>query len=299
MKKLALILTVGILTGLQQTSCSSGDDIDFSYSNKVFGDYWYQGQAEITSYHLEQARYGEIRDGDAVLVFVTEDFSEEKHVKLDNPKKVGDDAEKVLKLNLTKRFITGIYPYSMMTSVFTPVDQQYENPTIKITTTSQEWCGHTFTQMNRTKKGYKGKLYSYFESEGDQKFVLKDAIPEDELWNIIRLAPENLPTGKFNIIPGTIYQRISHCDYKVYEAKGTLKNSGTDKTVTYTVKYNDLDRTLSITFESTFPFKILSWEEKFKGLTTKARRNELLMIDYWNKNSKSDRSLRKKLGLDK
>lgn len=42
--------------------------------NQQFKDYWYAGKAEITSYKLEQARYGELRDGKAVLVYVTEPF---------------------------------------------------------------------------------------------------------------------------------------------------------------------------------------------------------------------------------
>ena len=44
--------------------------------------YWYQGKAEISSYELEQVRYGQKHLGDAVLIFVTEDFSKTKQVKL-------------------------------------------------------------------------------------------------------------------------------------------------------------------------------------------------------------------------
>jgi len=42
--------------------------------SQEFKDYWYAGKAEISSYKLEQARYGELRDGTAALIFVTEDF---------------------------------------------------------------------------------------------------------------------------------------------------------------------------------------------------------------------------------
>jgi len=35
-----------------------------------FGDYWYTGEAELTSYELKQSRYGEIHEGHAVLIFV-------------------------------------------------------------------------------------------------------------------------------------------------------------------------------------------------------------------------------------
>ncbi|MEM6807488.1 MAG: septum formation inhibitor Maf, partial [Bacteroidota bacterium] len=53
-------------------------------SSDDFQAYWYKGEAEISSYKLEQARYGEIHEGHSVLVYVTEDFSKSKQVKLDN-----------------------------------------------------------------------------------------------------------------------------------------------------------------------------------------------------------------------
>jgi hypothetical protein len=49
--------------------------IQVKKSSDPFNEYWYQGKAEITSYDLQQARYGENREGSAVLVFVSEDFS--------------------------------------------------------------------------------------------------------------------------------------------------------------------------------------------------------------------------------
>ena len=77
-----------------------------------FGSYWFQGKAELTSYDLEQARYGELHKGEAVLIFVTEDFSRRKQVKLDDPAKApADDKQPVLKLNFEKKFLSGIYPY--------------------------------------------------------------------------------------------------------------------------------------------------------------------------------------------
>ena len=82
-----------------------------------FKEYWYSGEAEITSYKLEQARYGELREGKAVLIFVTEPFLADKQVKANrsNPENIP-----VLKLNSTKKYLTGIYPYSIMSSSFYP-----------------------------------------------------------------------------------------------------------------------------------------------------------------------------------
>ena len=130
----------------------------------AFHNHWSQGRAEITSYELEQARYGDLHPGHAVLIFVTEDFSREKHVKLDAPQRAGADRAPVLKLNATRKFNTGVYPYSVMGSIFTPVDG---SGTLKVSTSVQEWCGHVYSQLNRADSGFRIEQRSYFESEGD------------------------------------------------------------------------------------------------------------------------------------
>src|SRR5437868_1990091 len=106
--------------------------------SEEFKSYWYSGKAEISSYKLKQARYGEIHDGSAVMVFVTEDFSKSKQVKLDHPENAGDDKLPVMKLNLVKKFVTGIYPYSMMMSAFSPVDLNNYPHAVKTATSVQE-----------------------------------------------------------------------------------------------------------------------------------------------------------------
>lgn len=267
-----------------------------------FKDYWYQGQAELSSYQLEQARYGAVHKGKAVLIFVTEDFSKKKQVKLDNPQEAGNDVVNVMKLNYVKKFNTGIYPYSMMKSVFTPVDQQQYPHSLKVTTSSQEWCGHTFTQYNLDGNNYDVLLRSYFESEGDRDFSLHAALLEDEVWNIIRLNPEALPTGEIDIIPGTFYQRLGHQEAKVTKATASLE--GTD-TKTYTLVYPEYDRTISIEFQAQFPHQIMGWEEintsgfgeNAQELTTRATLDETIKLDYWTRNSPADSVWREKLNL--
>jgi len=100
-----------------------------------FHSYWYDHGAEITRFELEQSRYGEIHPGHAILIFVTEPFLSDIHVKSDY-KSSRLKSIPVLKLNFIKRFDTGIYDYSMMKSVFTPIpteEQQYSK-TLKVST---------------------------------------------------------------------------------------------------------------------------------------------------------------------
>lgn len=269
-----------------------------------FSDYWYQGLAEITSYDLKQARYGEIHEGQAVLIFVTEDFSESKHVKLDRPG--GPDAVTVLKLNATRKFNTGIYPYSMMTSVFTPVSADRYPRTLKVTTTSQEWCGHTFTQLNLDGAGYRARLYSQFERESDRSIRIDSTLLEDEIWNRIRLSPDALPTGEVRLIPGTIFQRLRHNAWSTQTATPSLADDPQDPAVrVYTIAYSDILRKLDIRFTRQFPHTIESWTETSRGrspdapeLVTRATRKKRIQLDYWRRHDLADLRYREQLGLD-
>ncbi len=269
-----------------------------------FGAYWYQGQAELTSYTLEQARYGEIHQGHAVLIYVTEDFSRTKQVKLDSPSVAGDDRVKVLKLNATRKFTTGLYPYSMMTSVFSPLGG--EDPrALKVTTSSQEWCGHTFSQLNRIRKGYLVLGLSYFGSEGDETIKLEGALTEDQVWTTVRIDPSKLPVGRLRLIPGTMVQRLKHIPWGVASATGRLEPAG-GGLMTYTLDYTDLDRTLTIRFQEAFPHEIEGWEETYRSgwgpgaarLTTRATRRARMMSDYWTRHRVVDGALRAQLGLE-
>ena len=297
-----------IVTGCNSTIAekeenNSNDEVTLS---EAFKNYWYAGEAEVASYDLEQARYGQIHDGHAVLIFVTEDFSRKKHVKLDNPSEAGNDAVNVMKLNFTKNFTTGIYPYSMMLSVFKPTDYVKDPNSLKATASSQEWCGHTFTQIDLQNNKYEGMLYSYFESEGSEVGIELDAVLlEDEIWNQIRLNPEQLPVGQVEIIPGLLTQRLMHSDFSVTKAEVSLENDREKGQNVYSLRYESPDRTLKIYFNDTFPYQITGWEETYQSgfgpdaemLTTKATLKNTIKTDYWNKNQTEDEALRNRLGL--
>lgn len=296
MRNLLIALSLLCLLSCDSYSQTPVEPVD----NQMFNDYWYAGEAEITSYDLQQARYGEIHEGHAVLVFVTEPFSASKQVKLDNPSRAGADNVSVLKLNYTKKFITGIYPYSMMSSVFTPVSYDRYPNTLKVSTSSQEWCGHTFMQLNLEKNHYALTGLSYFESEGDVNEKLDRSYLEDEIWTKLRINPATLPTGAINIIPGTFYLRMKHLEAGSIKAKAKLdelsESEFSDQSHhRYSLTYSD--RSLTIYFEKSFPFQILGWEETSRGLTTKATKKAAIKSPYWQKNSNADRALRKQLGL--
>lgn len=267
---------------------------------KEFKEYWYAGKAEITSYDLEQARYGEIRKGHAVNIFVTEPFSKKHNTKADEN---NADNISVLKLNATKKFNTGIYPYSVMTSSFLPVNQP--KASLKISSSTQEWCGHEYIELVNKDDKFKMSNFSYFQGESfKEKEIDKKVVLEDDIWSKIRLTPENLPQGNFKALPSFVYLRFSHNEVKAYQAEGKISKGETSSV--YEIKYPTLNRTLKITFENKFPYQILGWTDAYKSgwgaksktLTTKATLKKSLNIAYWQTNGNKDLYLRKELGLE-
>ena len=288
-----------IIVMIAITSCQSSKN-NIVYKPQDVTDaksYWYNGEAEISSYNLSQARYGEIHLGRAVLVFVTEPFSIPSNTKADKP---SDDNVPVLKLNATKTFETGIYPYSIMTSTFFPYEDGKHS--LKVSYSMQEWCGHSYIELVNN-DSFKLNGSSYFEGESIQNKRLEKNQLEDDLWSMIRLAPQKLPVGTVNIIPSFSYCSLVHQNIKTYSCIAELKTL--NEVNQYTLNYPSLDRQLAIKFEAKFPHRILSWEETYmsgwgkdrKKLSTTATLIETVKVDYWNKNKKADLHYRSILGL--
>lgn len=294
---LGFILTIAI-------GCNNNISLDNSAPrlapDSAFSSYWYDGLAEISSYNLSQSRYGEAREGKAVLIFVTEPFSKSKQVKLDDPSAAGMDEMTVLKLNFTKNFITGIYPYSMMLSAFTPVETRDYVHSPKITMSSQEWCGQAFSQLNLQEDGFKVSSYSYFEREGDTEVMLPKVLLEDEIWNKIRLNYMDLPIGEAVVLPGFFHTRLVHEMQKAESIVASLEASGEE--ATYSITYPHNGRKLSIRFGTSHPYHILGWEEvvtdgQGNEHTTTATLDQRLKIDYWRRNHNADLHWRDSLAL--
>ncbi|SEQ33052.1 hypothetical protein SAMN05421824_1374 [Hyunsoonleella jejuensis] len=258
--------------------------------SQEFKDYWYAGEAEISSYTLEQARYGEMRDGKAVLIYVTEDFLPDVQVKANNQNATNIP---VLKLNATKKFNTGIYPYSIMQSTFYPVANNQH--ALKLSSSIQEWCGQIYAQLNNREQ-FNIMSHSYFEGEADKNFKLEKTILENELWTQLRINPKSLPTGDISIIPSFEYLRMKHKTIKPYIASATLTNNS------YALTYGSLGRTLIINFNPTFPYEVLGWKETFKSgpktMTTTASKLKTLKSPYWQKNDNASEVLRDTLQLN-
>ena len=297
--KILVILSFLSAAVLFFTSKNAITESNANTINKEFRDYWMDGKAEVASYQLTQNRYGQLHEGKAVLIFVTEDFSKSKHVKLDNPSGAGKDKLPILKLNFAKNFNTGIYPYSILNSVFTPLDL---TGTVKTTCTVQEWCGHTYTQLNKKGNNYDVRAYSYFESEGDQTKSIDREMLEDELWNIIRIAPGSLPDGKVKLIRGNTAVRLMHLPLEEQTAEISHNEGMIDNVKSGILTITYPERTLKIYHETSFPYTISGWDETYGEFgkspeTTKARLLKSQRLEYWKLHGNEHKMYRDSLGL--
>lgn len=268
-------------------------------NDSLFNTYWYADKAEIKTYNLIQSRYGELHQGKATLIFVAQPFLKKKGVKPNSIRHTADYIQ-VLKMNLLKKFGTGIYPYFMMLSTFTPLNEP--KGLTKASVSGQEWCGHIFSQINKRNNHYDVVSYSYFEEEGDNQFRLPTVLTEDEIWSRIRLNYKTLPIGELDIIPSLYYTRLEQHKFEVEKAQATLDLS--TKASIYTLTYPKRKRTLAITFNTLFPHEIVKWEETYadkrapdKRLTTTATLDKSKNLDYWNYNAGKHKHLREELGV--
>ena len=194
-----------------------------------FYEYWGDGRAEVSSYKVVQSRYGEDRSGYGVMIFVTEDVNRNTLIKVESetPKQ---DRVYALKLNNVLKFTTGVYDYSVMTSVFSAIEPSMQSEPfelIKLSLSSQEWCGHVFEEVRVTDDRLLGDLISYFEREGRQQWSFDqphEFASEDHLLIRIReLKGSTMEAGKsrsITLLPGLWQLRSAHRPRQL--VKGTL-----------------------------------------------------------------------------
>ena len=265
-----------------------------------FWDHWGDGRAEVSGYALTQPRYGEDRSGEAVLVFVTEDFDEQARVKSDRG---GLGTVPVLKLNEARDFQTGLYDYNAMTSVFVPLAGDLPAGTpAKVSFSMQEWCGHAFDQLVVRGSGVTRALHSYFEGEADQVGPVElppEALYEDALPVLARSVVGAPEAWSGPVVPRLLDLRLHH--RPLTPEAGTLSiGEPTEQTVpagTFTVRPVVLTRGAHTTthwVEVAAPHRIVAWE---RSDGERAVLTGSLRTAYWNRAGEGDEALRQQLGL--
>lgn len=282
-----------------------------SLAGENFWDQWSDGLAEVSAYRLTQPRYGENRDGRAVLIFVAEPSNRKTHVKPDPGNHPDSDIFYVLKLNHLRTFQTGTYPYRIMTSTFTHVDPDGKRPrgsVSKVSFTSQEWCGTTFHQLLFGQDSIRSKSFSYFDGEADQECELAypdAALVGDNLFTAVRgLFGDLVARGEsreFAYLPSLTEVRLKH--KPIAWSKATVSRSKRPEQLVVTAGTFQAERyivestgrpTLTVWVESAPPRRIIRWEatDGEKGELTGSKR-----MKYWQLISNKDQQLLEALGL--
>jgi hypothetical protein len=273
-----------------------------------FWKHWGDGKAELDGYALTQPRYGEVRQGTAVLIFVTEDFSDSLRVKADPGKHPASDVYPVLKINFVRDFQTGIYDYNLLTSTFLRTESAFA--VAKISFSSQEWCGHVYQQLLPRGSEVVGVSHSYFDGEADASLQLPlpdGGVFEEQIPALVRglrgdfVAPGQSKSVPF--LPSAMRARLEHQRQRWGEA--TIRRSaGTEITASalgkiqaYLVTVEEKGGPSTVwSVEAAAPHRIVSW----KSSTGDAGR--LLgstRLPYWELHDNGGEKYLKQMGLGK
>jgi len=272
---------------------------------QTFDEFWHDGKAELDGYKLTVSRYGQDRTGTAVMVFVTEPFRESTRVKADHPDEHPEDVVDVIKLNLVRDFQTGIYDYNTMVSVFS---RTRDFAPLKVSFSSQEWCGNVYEEMIFRDDKVDGTLFSYFEGEtGTFSLpVPKGGMTEDNLYIWLRgLQGDVLGPGvtrKVPFLPGAFHARLAHEAPVWTEAVITRRPRNESVTVPggqFSARVVDIkispSRQGTFWIENDYPHRILKWtlDPDVNGELTGTVR-----VPYWTLHNNGEESYLRELGLD-
>jgi len=286
--------------------CNTANAIDPALYEKkggatsAFWKHWGDGKAELTGYKVTTLRYGQKRQAEMVLIYVTEPLDRRTLVKDDRVK--DEHKLNVLKLNRMLKFRTGIYPYSVMTSVFAPVNDLGRGRfwPAKIAFSAQEWCGHVFHQVRPGDGRFTSSIRSYFADEGEKTESVAapgDLLYEDAL--LIQLRELDGPFQKGGnwagqLVPEIWEVRKAHVPLRPVQAAITREQAIRDgQAVTrFTLKYNKVTKIYDV--EKAAPRRILGWTKNDGEVATILKTARL---PYWNQHDLGDESALEKIGL--
>lgn len=276
-----------------------------------FWSWWGDGKGELSSYKTKTQRYGELREGYAVLVFVTEDISRTTRIKVESDAIPPADRAPVLKLNHVVKFPTGIYDYSLLTSTFSSIESELGRPAfepLKISFSAQEWCGHVYQMLLPQRDQVELTLHSYFQSEGDQKRSIKlpeNAAFEDNFLIWIReLKGEVLAVGQrrsLQILPSAWvtrsgHQRVEFQAGSIIKAEGEAVKLSEGNVPSWRWTWQVGNRTETYWLEKAYPHRILKWQSSDGSA---GELNKTLRLPYWQLHGNDDLAYREQLEMSK
>jgi len=284
------------------TSTASPAAPSVTMASPAFWKVWGDGKAELSGYAVTTSRYGAPRDGRIVLIYVTEPMDRRNWIKDDAGDVPPEDRVNVLKLNQVLKFQTGIYPYSVMTSVFAPVDglSSERFAPAKISMSAQEWCGHVYRKIIARPDLFQSELRSYFHAEGESEASVRippGSVYEDALLMQLRELDGPFAGGKDwagSIVPSLWSLRKRHAALEPLPATIRRENAIRDgaPVTRFTLNYGYVETTYDV--EKAPPRRVLSWKSKDGE---EARLLKTARLPYWELNHPGDERYLQQLGL--
>jgi hypothetical protein len=252
----------------------------------------------MIGYEAITPRYGHLRRSELALVYVTEPFSRRTLIKDDDAR--GADRMDVLKLNVSERFQTGVYPYSVLTSVFCPTDaiRSERFSPAKITLSAQEWCGHVYLGVWPDEDAYALRGMSYFASEGevdDRVQTPADALYEDALLIQLRELDGPFHGGRDwegALVPALWRNRRAHRPLAPVSARITRREIDRDL-LRFSLESEGFTRTFDV--ERGGDRRVVGWSSS-DGARTRLLRSTRMA--YWSLHGPGDEARRAEFGLD-
>lgn len=271
-----------------------------SRASSEFWDHWGDGRAELSGYRVTLSRYGEPREAQLSMIYVTEPHDRRTWVKDDGAEE--PDRVEVLKLIRSMQFMTGIYPYSVHATTFAPVDAWREErfQPVRINLSVQEWCGSVTHQVFPGSNRARSLRLSYFASEGEtvRDFEIdENTLFEDAL--LIQLRELDGPFQGGGDWEGLLVRelwsfRTGHAAIRRVPARITRSSATRDGTpvTRFVLEAGEYTRTFDV--EVAPPRRVLGWESS-TGETARLLDTERLA--YWTLNQPGDERYREELGL--
>lgn len=270
-------------------------------ASPAFWTAWGDGKAELSGYRVTTGRYGAPRDGRVVLIYVTEPMDRRVWIKDDAGDVPAAFRVNVMKLNYALTFQTGIYPYSVMTSVFAPVDPaglERFSPA-KLVLSAQEWCGSVYQKLIVGPASFASELRSYFHAEGDRDVTVPVApgtLYEDALLIQLRELDGKFASGKDwtgTIVPSLWSARKTHVALEPLSAtiRRTDAMRGATPVTRFTLTCGGVTKTYDV--EKAAPRRVLGWT------TSDGESAQILKtarLPYWQLHGVGDEKYLEQLG---
>ncbi|MDZ7899765.1 MAG: hypothetical protein U5N85_17295 [Arcicella sp.] len=222
-------------------------------TNQVFQKHWKNQDIENTKFILIQ---DSVTIGEATLSYTLKDFGK------DQP----NGAIPSLSSNFTQKISQKNYHYSENSTVITPLNTPRYAHALSIISSSQSNDGTDFLSLQHEPKSYLFVGRNSTEQEKEIHRVTEKGNLEDEIWTKIRMNPDALPQGEFEMIPSLGYWNKTHESPNAQEVKAELKSEeGNPKLKIYSLDYPEIKRKLDITFGVNPPYRIYKFEETIEG----------------------------------